>query len=92
MGFERSEQNNPVSCFVNGDRRILQSITLNPIRNALQNSRTNPSVSAKKQEASWVEGASCFLREYKWDSDTVKTRNRKGADSLESAPIFTQEI
>ena len=24
-GVERSEQNNPVSCFVNGDRRILRN-------------------------------------------------------------------
>ncbi len=34
--------------FLNGDRRILQSITLNPNRNALQNSRTNPSLCAKE--------------------------------------------
>ena len=27
QGFERSEQNNPVSCFVNGDRRFLRNIT-----------------------------------------------------------------
>ena len=40
MGFERREQNNLNSCFVNGDRRILQSTTLDPIRAALQNSRT----------------------------------------------------
>ena len=28
-GVERSEQNNPVSCFVNGDRRILRDVTKN---------------------------------------------------------------
>ena len=26
-GFERSEQNNPVSCFVNGDRRFLRNVS-----------------------------------------------------------------
>ena len=26
-GVERSEQNNPVSCFANGDRRILRDVT-----------------------------------------------------------------
>ena len=28
-GNERSEQNNPVSCFANGDRRFLRDVTLN---------------------------------------------------------------
>ncbi len=46
-GFERREQNNLNGCFENGDRRILQSITLNSTRNALQNSRTNPSLCTK---------------------------------------------
>ena len=32
---------------------------------------SNPSASAKKREASSIEGASCFLREYKWDSNAV---------------------
>ena len=44
MGFERSEQNNPVSCFVNGDRRFLPDITKDKIRNVGQKSRTNPSL------------------------------------------------
>ena len=42
MGVERSEQNNPVSCFVNGDRRILRDVTKNQIQNIEQNSRTTP--------------------------------------------------
>jgi len=33
--------------FLNGDRRIFQSITLILIQDALKNSRTNPSLSAK---------------------------------------------
>ena len=41
-GVERSEQNNPVSCFANGDRRILRDVTINLIRNIEQNSRTTP--------------------------------------------------
>ena len=41
-GVERSEQNNPVSCFVNGDRRFLRNVTLNLIQNVEQKSRTNP--------------------------------------------------
>ena len=41
-GVERSEQNNPVSCFVNGDRRILRDVTSDQIQNIEQNSRTTP--------------------------------------------------
>ena len=34
-GVERSEQNNPVSCFANGDRRFLRDVTSkNPKRRA----------------------------------------------------------
>ena len=46
-GVERSEQNNPVSCFVNGDRRILRDVTKNQIQNIEQNSRTTPLGSTK---------------------------------------------
>ena len=38
-GFERSEQNNPVSCFVNGDRSFLRDIT-----------KKESEISSKKQE------------------------------------------
>ena len=41
-GVERSEQNNPVSCFVNGDRRIVRDATKNSIQSIEQNSRTTP--------------------------------------------------
>ena len=42
MGVERSEQNNPVSCFANGDRRFLRDVTLDKIQNIEQKSRTTP--------------------------------------------------
>ena len=41
-GIERSEQNNPVSCFVNGDRRFLRDVTSDKIPNVEQKSRTTP--------------------------------------------------
>ena len=43
-GFERNEQNNPVSCFANGDRRFLRNVTKDKIQNVEQKSRTNPSL------------------------------------------------
>ena len=48
-GFERSEQNNPVSCFENGDRSFLRNITKMEIQNVEQKTRTNPSLSANKK-------------------------------------------
>ena len=41
-GVELSEQNNPVSCFANGDRRFLRDVTSDKIRNVEQKSRTIP--------------------------------------------------
>ena len=41
-GVERSEQNNPVSCFANGDRRFLRDVTSGKIQNVEQKSRTIP--------------------------------------------------
>jgi hypothetical protein len=41
-GIERSEQNNPVSCFANGDRRFLRDVTSDKIPNVEQKSRTIP--------------------------------------------------
>ena len=49
MGFERSEQNNTVRCFVNGDRRFLHDVTKDNIRNVGQKSRTNPSLLYSKK-------------------------------------------
>ncbi len=49
MGFERSEQNNTVRCFVNGDRRFLHDVTKDNIRNVGQKSRTNPSLRQQKR-------------------------------------------
>ena len=49
MGFERSEQNNTVRCFVNGDRRFLHDVTKDNIRNVGQKSRTNPSLIYSKK-------------------------------------------
>ena len=41
-GVERSEQNNPVSCFVNGDRSFLRDATKNQIQSIEQKARTTP--------------------------------------------------
>ena len=48
MGFERSDKNNTVCCFLSGDRRFLRNITKDKIRNVEQKSRTNPLRRAKK--------------------------------------------
>ena len=53
-GVERSEQNNPVSCFVNGDRRILRDVTKNQIQSIEQNSRTTPLGSTKIQKGGFA--------------------------------------
>ena len=53
-GVERSEQNNPVSCFVNGDRRILRDVTKNKIQSIEQNSRTTPLGSTKIKKRLWA--------------------------------------
>ena len=41
-GVERSEQNNPASCFANGDRRFLRDVTSDKTQNVEQKSRTIP--------------------------------------------------
>ena len=55
QGFERSEQNNPVSCFVNGDRRFLPDITKkqNPKRRAkIKNESLSTIIRLKSQQKS----------------------------------------
>ncbi len=62
-GVERSEQNNPVSCFVNGDRRILRDITKNQIQNIEQNSRTTPLGSTKITKKAYASAPFVILRD-----------------------------
>ena len=52
-GIERSEQNNPVSCFANGDRRFLRDVTLDKIPNVEQKSRTTPRGDTIQSHEKW---------------------------------------
>ena len=59
-GIERSEQNNPVSCFANGDRSILRDVTINQIQNVEQNTRTNPLRHYQKLLTTFVMSLFCI--------------------------------
>ena len=64
-GESNAEKKQPKWLFLNGDRRILRSITKDKIRNASQNSRTTPLASTRtsKSELFRYDGTVriCFL-------------------------------